>query len=299
MSKYLLCIPHAGWNDQLSTIYKCFIYCMYNNRILLLYNNCIRDNEDGDHPNLNCIYNFDLSKYININLNNTITDVSIIEQILDTIPENEIFPYIPYYYDNELPKRLHRYFIHKDNKETIFDINQLIYNNRNMFQLHFEQRLLCFYDCGGLPNLDTRFLSCFVFKKNIKEFYEKRLNQLPEKYVAFHIRNTDRKCDYKDIFEKNKEYLTQPIFLATDSIEVIDYLKTIAKNSIYTFSKLHNDNKAIHHHHWGVISKEKRFIDMILDLLCVANADKYISSVGGFSTLCQTYFDNKFLLQFE
>jgi len=300
MSKYLLCIPHAGWNDQLSIIYKCYIYCYYTNRILLLYNNCLNEDEDFDHPNLNCIYNFDLTKYINIKLNNIITDKNTIEKIIESIPDNEILRYIPHYYDNELPKRLNRYFYHKDEIKDNINYDNIMENNNNILNYnHTDITLVCFYDCGGLIFNDTNFLSCFVFRNNIKEQYNHRLELLPKEYVSFHIRNTDRKCDYKEIIEQNKQYLLEPIYLATDSIEVYNYVKSIAKNKVYHFSTLNLDNKPIHHYHKNIISKEQRLIELILDLLCVANSKIYISSVGGFSTLCKTYFDNRTLIQFE
>jgi len=67
---------------------------------------------------------------------------------------------------------------------------------------------------------------------------------------------------------------------------------------VYQFSTLHCDNKPLHNYHYGVINKEQRFIELILDLLCVANSDIFVPSVGGFSALCYKYYSNKNLIQF-
>lgn len=291
MSKYLLCVPYGGYNDQISVIYHCYQYCQLVGRTLLLYTNCIDEKEEIDEYIQNTIYTFDLDKFIHIELKNFITDKETIENILECIEDIDILQYIPIY-DLKIPKKIQKYFRYDIEDERLKQISQIC------LYYDFPHKLMCYYNCGGNYDLDTNYLNKFYFKEPIKSMYEERKKFLPEFYVSFHIRNTDYKCDYKKIFEEHKELLEQPIYLATDSVEVLEYVKSIAKNKVYQFSTLHSENKPLHNFHYGIISKEQRFIELILDLLCVANSNIFIPSVGGFSALCYKYFNNKNLIQF-
>jgi hypothetical protein len=295
--KYLLCVPYGGYNDQISVIYKCLVYCKNNNRVLLLYTNC-NDNVDLiDDRILNSMYNFDFNKYIHFELDNFISDKETIEKILEEeLEDNDIIPCITYYSFN-IPKKLQKYVKNKGHNNQKLEL----YGN-NILLFNFPHKLITFCGCGGNYNLDINYLNKFFFKEPIKSLYNERRSLLPEFYASFHIRNTDYKCDYKKIFEDNNDLLKYPIYLATDSYEVIEYLNNISKNNVYHFTELKKDNKPIHYNHEN---KDKRFIEIILDLLCVANSNIFVSTPrrpgvagGGFSTLCNTYFNNKNLIQF-
>jgi len=291
MEKYFLCVPYGGYNDQISVIYTCYNYCQQVNRTLLLYTNCFDEKEEIDEYIQNTIYTFDFNKLIHLELKNLITERETIENILENIQSNEILQYMPIY-DLNIPKKLKKYI-----RYDIQDIQLVKISKKYLFN-NFNIKLMCYYNCGGIYDLDINYLNKFYFKEPIKSMYEERKKFLPEFYVSFHIRNTDYTCDYKRIFEEHKQLLEQPIYLATDSIEVLEYVKSIAKNKVYQFSTLHIDNKPLHNYHYGIISKEQRFIELILDLLCVGNSNIFIPSVGGFSALCNKYFSNKNLIQF-
>lgn len=290
MSKYLLCCFFGGYNDQISVIYTCYKYCISVGRILLVYNNCIDINDDINNNHLNSFYRFNLTDYIHFDLDNIIFDNKLIEDILSNIQDNEIFMYS---IDNNIciPKKLERYVKYVSNE--IDNKIKFIY-----FYINFEYTLISYYNCGGNYDLDINYLNKFYFKEPIKSLYLNRIKFLPDFYVSFHIRNTDYKCDYKKIFEEHKNLLEHPIYLATDSVEVFEYVKSIAKNKVYQFSTLHSDNKPLHHFNNGIIDNRDRFIELILDLLCVANSNIFVPSVGGFSALCYKYFNNKNLIQF-
>lgn len=290
MDKYLLCIPYGGYNDQISVIYACHKYCQQFKRTLLLYTNCLEDDEILDNNIINSIYTFDLNKYIHFELDNLITDKVTIENILENIQIEDILQYMPIY-DIYIPKKLKKYFRYDNQNFTLkYLSSQYLFHD-------FSNKLMCYYNCGGNYNLDINYLNKFFFKEQIFELFIERINILPKNYVSFHIRNTDYNCDYKKIFEDNKHLLEHPIFLATDSVEALEYLKSISKNKVYQFSTIHNENKPIHMS-YNIINKEQRFIELILDLLCVANSDIFVQSVGGFSALCNKYFSNKNLIQF-
>lgn len=290
MNKYLLCIPYGGYNDQISVIYHCYMYCQQVGRILLLYTNVIDKLEEEDDNILNSIYTFDLNKYIHFNLENFITDTDTIENIIENIDDINISQYIPFY-EFKIPKKLERYITFKNN------VNRTQFNDISFLFMNLPHRVISYCNCGGNYDLDINYLNKFYFKEPIKSIYLERIELLPKYYVSFHIRNTDYKCDYKKIFEENKNLLEHPIYLATDSVEVLEYVKSIAKNKVYQFSNLHYENKPIHMS-YNIIDKEKRFIELILDLLCVANSNIFVPSVGGFSALCNKYFNNKHLIQF-
>jgi len=289
MSKYLLCCPHGGFNDQISVIYTCYNYCKNTNRILLVYTNCLEDEKDDFIEN--CLYSFDFTKYIHFDLDNIIFDREIIENIIDIIDDIDIKKYMSVFNVN-IPKKLQRFISnYNNNPELLNQSYQFLLND-------YSEKIIGYFNCGGIYNLDINFLNKFFFKEPIKTLFYERIKNLPSYYVSFHIRNTDYKSDYKKIIEDNIGLLSHPIYLATDSIEVLNYINSISKNKIYQFTKLNLENKPLHNYHHGVVSKDERFIDLILDLLCVANSNIFVSSVGGFSFLCNKYFENKSLIQF-
>jgi hypothetical protein len=247
MQKYLLCCPYGGYNDQISVIYHCYIYCQQVGRTLLLYTNCIDKNEEIDDGIQNTIYTFDLNKYIHFELENFISDKETIENILENIQDNDILQYMPIY-DLNIPKKLKKYIRYDTQDEN------LVFLSRDYLFYNFEHKLMCYYNCGGNYDLDINYLNKFFFKEQIKTLYEDRKKLLPENYVSFHIRNTDYNCDYKKIFEEYENLLEFPIYLATDSVEVLKYVKSIAKKEVYQFSILHNENKPLHLKYFGFIT---------------------------------------------
>jgi len=291
MNKYLLCVPYGGYNDQISVIYKCYLYCQQVNRTLLVYTNCIDKNDEIDDLIQNTMYTFDLNKYIHFELKNFITDKITIDKILEDIQDNEFLKFMPIY-DLKIPKKIQKYF-----KYDPKDILLQNYSQQCLFY-DYPHKLICYYNCGGNYNLDINYLNKFFFKEPIKTMFEERKKLLPNNYIAFHIRNTDYKSEYKNIFEIYKNCLKYPIYLATDSVEVLQYVKSIAQNSVFHFSYLNENNMPLHMTSKHLIDKEQRFIELILDLLCVANSNIFIPSIGGFSYLCNNYFSNKNLIQF-
>lgn len=273
--KYLLCRPLGGFNDTLNQIYKCYEYCITYNRTLLLdteYNNFISSSFDNyftfiNKNNINVIYNSDaIYKIIN---NNKFT-------VFPEILEDVLYSYTAKY------------------------INDGFYYKNIMLRLDFtrnyEQELIVHNDCGIDCN-SLNMISLLQINDWLIDIIIKRYNLIEKPYISIHIRNTDYKTDYINLYYEYKNIIdNNNIFLATDSKEVLDYFINLQlNNNFYNFIECLNDeNKPIHQKN-TINNKNQVMIDTICDLIILSLSSNllYPERHYGFTNLARSLFMNK------
>jgi len=272
--KYLLCRPCGGLNDNLYGIQSCIDYSKKYNRILLI------------DTNYNNVYKFNFCDVFQIiNHKNIIYDSNKIKEIIInkklTIFPNEINDL----YDYSIEYRNNYGFCLKDtyiktfistNKDYIEDI--ILYNN-----------------CGGGDIKIMKYLKLTEYY--INDIINK-YNQIPKPYLSIQIRNTDRKCNYKSVYEKNKEKIEKSnIFFATDSIEALNYFKSL-NLKIFSFTKL--PDIICRNYHYCNKDKKEILLNTISDLFLLGLGNDFIFSEenkSGYYRLAYFLYQNKDILQ--
>ena len=264
--RYLLCRPVGGLNDTLNEIYKCYEYARIHKRTLLI---------DTEYDNY--ISSFD--KYFFF----FETDVPVIYNTLKikTILLNEqkkdattVFPPI-------LKGVLTRYRRRYDGRIHYNDIPLKL----DFTQPHDED-IVVHHSTGSMRD-GIKLLDNLVLTSVVLENFKKRYAQLPQPYTAIHIRNTDIKTDYIEFAATNADSLKGPVFVATDSKEVLDYFRTLPSIQVYSFVEtLDDENRPIHSLH-NKNDKHRVMIDTLCDLVILALSSKLLISKKpfGFSRL--------------
>lgn len=285
--KYIYLTVHGGFNDILCVIEKTIKVCIKNNRTLLL-----------DTIN-NYSYKINFSDYFNVlNIPNVpiIYDMNEIKKIVFN-KNLTIFPNILY---NKMEDIVH-------NKVPItYKTGGFQYNNTNINLIlpsnEQKEDIIVYVDCGNGHNSFNFFNKHIYFKHNIIDYCNNNLSKINKPYICLYIRNTDRKCDYKNLYNNNKELINsyQNIYIATDDKNILSFFKEMSLN-IFNFTTFPSGNyKTLH---YSNIDKDIKIKDLISDLYIITNADKLLSnSEGGFNKLViscnKNAFDikNKFIL---
>lgn len=158
--------------------------------------------------------------------------------------------------------------------------------------------LLIYYGgCGGWITMDNIRFN----KKLINEYYSK-LELLPEKFVAIHLRATDYPGynEEEDIAKVDKfveKHPDIPTYLASDNIKLIEKLCEKHKQLVKPFSYRKIDYKYRSlHHTFGNIEPDC-VTNALIDILMCASADDFLQSRGGFSRFINHLYCNKKLLK--
>ena len=266
--KYVYCVPHIrGFNDILCTIANCLNYCRKYDRILLL-------------DTFINTYKINLIDYFIINCEEIIIDKNMIENIL----LNDDLTYYPV--------------------KSINAKKYLTYCNNTMrfdLESEYDEDVLIYSDSRGFYNSGLDFLKYLKMIPNtdLYNILHNRLSQLNSKYVSIHIRNTDYQSNYIKTYDDNKLIIENypKIFLATDSMEVFKYFKSLNLQLI-SFTKLPEINEPLHD--TKLINSNDVFVDMFCDLILLGMSDKIIlpDIYYGFSRLALQLNENKKLLSF-
>ena len=170
-----------------------------------------------------------------------------------------------------------------NNYNIICDQNEIkkIINNKDLsfrqehclnLSKEYEEDIIKHCGCGGNDNSHKLLRELKLTDYFINDIINK-YNSIPKPYTSIHIRNTDHKCDYKLIYEEYKEKLNnQNIFLATDSIDVLNYFKSLNLNIFY-FTKLPDKNIP---YHKAKIDNTEKLLNTISDLFLLGLADNFI-----------------------
>lgn len=277
MVKYVLVVPHGGFNDCLGMILKSIEYCKKNERTLLLHMR---------RP----VYNINFSDFFDVLPSvgcDIIYDFNI---IMDCITKNKYSVY-PSCLNNLL-------------KDVLYNKVNIAYRGVNSayFYKNVELSLpsniveadVIVFSAGGGGKGYTLFQH-LTLKNDIKQYCIQRLALLSDvNYLCIHVRNTDYKCNYQKLYNDNKELIHSfdKIYIATDDKNVITFFKTKHPN-VFNFTKFppQSNYRSLH---TSSIDPTVKMNDMLCDIFIAANSKQILSnSVGGFILLMRDCFDNK------
>jgi hypothetical protein len=134
-----------------------------------------------------------------------------------------------------------------------------------------------------------------TLKDRVKQHCRQRLGLLSDdNYLCIHVRNTDYKCDYQQLYNDNKELIDSfgKIYVATDDKHVITFFKTKHQN-VFNFTQFPKAS-TYRSLHTSSIDPIVKMNDMLCDIFIAANSKKILSnSRGGYIKLMRDCFDNK------
>jgi hypothetical protein len=280
--RYVVCRPQGGLNDMLVQIANCFHYSYKYKRCLVI-----------DTRKSGFLDDF----------NNYFQPLILFKNLLLSEPEslkhNSKFM-------SCLPKSLFGRgldYESKFNPETNYvDVDT---GERLMFSFDqdHQEDLLVYEQCGGGDN--SIFAFHFLrFNEKVKKEINRRLSILPSLYIAIHIRNTDVKTDFVELFKAVKKYVDKEnLLICTDSMEVLLYAKSYLRDTrIFSLANL-PDSKGKSLHHNPEITDWNINVGALTDLIAMSLSQKlilptkHIGYPSGFANLGRLLFERQYLVK--
>jgi hypothetical protein len=284
--KLVLCRPAGGLNDMLCQIGKAIRYGQRYERSIII----------DTYFHFEMFRDF-MSYYFKSNLDSVILPEESAPLELNC---HDVFPHF-------LQGRLNAYSVSWDPTAGSFVENSTGKPISFDFEKDYAETLLVHHDAGG--GLDSlHALSCLTLQKHIRKSLLARLGIIGGAYDGIHIRNSDYKTNYKEVIASIKGDIRSPVFVATDSSEVLSYCNDVlGKQNVYSFSRFFSTIQVpLHYQLMDLKDTRLRNIDAILDLLTLALARKlYVFPIqsdspnpvySGFSLLAEALSRNPQLL---
>lgn len=278
MSKYLLCYPQGGFTDQLSVMMRCYKYCQRYNRTLLI--NTTKSS-----------YGINLSDYLNFKTPdediNIICDINIIENILN----NNILSIYPKF-DKSILTTMNMYYTIDGYKTS--DTHKLIVAplDRN-----YTEDIILYAHCRIHDDYPIEMFNIMKLEKVVIDEFENRLSKIPKPYTSIQVRNTDYQCDFKKLYNDNKEKIhnISNLFIATDHPHVLQFFQS--KRDVYNFTTFPTEVqlKTCPNLHYNIgIPSKTRILDTLCDLFIISHSQELLSvSIGSYIRLARGLFHNK------
>ena len=197
------------------------------------------------------------------------------------------------HFDHELG-----YFIERTTRKLItFD-----------FDKDYAEPLLVHHDSGRVDGASVAALSRLRLHDNLSDELIKRLKSIGTSYVSIHIRNTDYTTNYQPLLNQLKNLPAlqncENLFVATDDISCLQFCRNMFPDiKIISFSKLPEESGRPIHRLSGSDEIYERNKDGILDLLMLAQSDKFFffglnenrwgTKFSGFSLLANDLHSSK------
>lgn len=282
--KFVLCRPRGGLNDTLCQIEQCWKYAEAFSRTLLVdstRSGLLGDFSDFFQPR-------DGGAQVHFRL--TIPQL----HFLDTLPchphqlRGKLKTYQPAY-----SKAAGNYLDKRTSTRLGFD-----------FGRDYEEAVLVHEQCGGGTD-SFALLGRITLADSLRPTVLDRIRQLGQDYVAVHVRNTDYKTAYEDLFKDvYPKVSNKSLLVCSDDAGVITHAKSFFDTSkILTSSHAtHSGNRSLHFKYKKHGSNRQRraaTIDSLVDLIALGRASElYFANVtagfpSGFSTLAEYLCGNK------
>lgn len=278
-NKYVLCRPEGGFVDMIHAISSCYTYCQSTNRILLI------DTE-------NTTYKINFADIFNIcELKNKLIDVKIIHDnmMINNIINNNNFSKFPEVNLNPDSK-----FIYSEETHNFYDENIVLLKFSK--KIDYDQDILYYRQHRRIgDSLNSNFLQKIKLNNDILHDIYQKFCSIPQPFLAIHVRNTDMNSDYVKFYNDNINLIDnfENIYLATDSLDVLNFFKDKKKN-LYYFT-IPNSNKPMHYN-FDETNKINVMVDLLTDIFICSEANHFVSANmnSGFSQFIQYIINNSF-----
>ncbi len=227
--RYLLCRPIGGLNDILNQVARCFEYSRITSRTLVIDTNYVY----STHFQLN--FKDIFIQFGSENAFYTPSEVKFRDSS-STMPV--CLPGPNYQYEVEDIAGL-GLCVKGTNEVLSFD-----------FSLDYSQDVLIHHAYGG-GKFGINALARLDLAKDLKVQLQTRLEKInfDLDFIGVHIRNTDYKSDYETFLNDLSKNALKKLFLATDSLEVLNYAtRVFSEDRVISFTRFSQskDNICLH-----------------------------------------------------
>lgn len=247
----------GGFNDILCTIYNLLIHCVKYKRILLL-------------NGINSIYKTNYADYFKLNNDIIISDTNKIIEICKST--DSIYPHC---FKDKMMSVLNDEIktTYKGKKIKQYDNNLLCPPDRN----REETIIVCYINYGGA--FGYKIFRQIEFMPDVKSLCKARYDLIAKPYLCIQIRNTDHKCDYVNLYNKNKDMIHSysNIFIATDDKHVLGFFKDQGL-TIKNFTTFPETNMQLH---YSDVNPRDKMLDLLCDIYLISMSEKLLSSSQG------------------
>jgi len=263
MERYLLCIPRNGISDNFRLISKCLKYAKRYDRMLII--DSIKGGLKNEFSNYFCL------KHDNAQIKLSLTNEQLSELNKVSCRPPEMAGHVD---------KIQLKGITQENKYVIVDGNRNCILSFDFSLDHSEELLIDAWYGEGIRDFDS--LNEFKLIKLVQEHIANALQKLPKEYVALHIRNTDKKVDYRPFMSSIMKEIDLPdVLVCSDNAETIEDMRTILPGkNVHTVTVLPKVNgEPIHNH--GTIQKygldqHSLNLNMLTDLFALSGATKLL-----------------------
>ena len=138
----------------------------------------------------------------------------------------------------------------------------------------YQAQLLLHHSLGGGIKMQLLALRRMSVTPLVMKCIAERRAKIGDAFTGIHIRNTDYRTDYQNHLRSLVGKISGPIFLATDSVEVLAFGREIfSGHKVYNFSSLPTDGQPLHTNRTTNI--EDANLDAIADLFLLTLASKF------------------------
>ena len=280
LEKYVLFIPQGGINDCFTNISRVISYCKLKKRSLLLdMTNSTYKINFSDYFNIkkidcNIIYNSDEIKNVLLDLEN--------RNLATVHPNNLDFNLIDLFDTNGI------IFEYQSNNSCVFTYKNTLLDLPN----YVDENIILHSRCGGGNGYN--FFKYLSLHESMKNIIKEKISLLKHNYLCIQVRNTDRQCNYKELYKTNKNMIDNfdSVYICTDSKSVFDFFKLKCSN-VFCFTTF-PEGEYISLHRSNEISPDKKMMDLFTDIFIATNSKTILSnSKGGFINLLKKCHNNK------
>jgi hypothetical protein len=282
--RYVFCRPIGGFNDNLAQISRCMTYCMlHQRRLVLSMTNAGQLRSFGDYfsPHLS-----------------SCNSILLADSMRGITESRDVFP-------TGLAENFEDIYPVWDAKSKAH-IDPVSGTKISFEDKEYHQAILFHAQCGGGAGWSA--LERFQLTPMAWQSIQERLHNLPKRYQAIHIRNSEHyRTDWKSFLDRitPSQLHELPCLLCTDDPSILEAARTIHPSvefhSIYQFPPDLDQGESLHY------SPKARgcFFDigMLADLLGMARAERLFiashrgNSFSGFSLLARDLQQRPHLLR--
>jgi hypothetical protein len=219
---------------------------------------------------MNSIYKTNYADYFKLNSDIIISDTNKIIEICketDSIYPSCFKDKMLSVFNNEIITT------YKGNKIHQYDNISLAPPNKKIN----ETIIVCYINYGGA--FGYKIFRQIEFTPDVKSLCKARYDLIVKPYLCIQIRNTDHKCDYVNLYNKNKDIIHSysNIFIATDDKHVLDFFKERGL-TIKNFTTFPDTGVQLH---YSDVNPRDKMLDLLCDIYLISMSEKLLSSSQG------------------